>query len=795
MRDEFEPRSVTMGGNIAAKNYTMEASPKAFKALMGGLYSWPEAAAVRELCTNAFDSHVEAGKRDVPFEVHLPTYDDPYFRVRDYGVGMSREVATEVTTTFFRSTKEDSNEAVGRHGLGCKVPLAISDTMTLVVYTGTERWTFITTLDENHKPQQVEFEPVPDDSERGVEFSFPVDASRFDSFANAATLIFQGFDVQPVFTGGDPAPMNQASVIYETEGFRIYDLQPSYRKVETAYARQGCVLYPLDIDAIRSAQIDGVYGDEGRVTEEEEWVLSTTAEIDFDIGELSVPLSREGLEYNKRTLANIIRKVKSIHERAVEYVKSTLKGVRSPVQLHKALRNARDIVPSFDVKPVNMGRFKITTRRITTTVKTGQTYFLKEKPLFYVLRRTSGRYLKMDLLPKTLEITPTSKTFYYFKPTSKNRAFISKINYAMEGVYGRKAVDYIFVIPHEVGSPAFKRAHVLLGRPDLSEMTDVATLPSKTRSSAGFANPPETLKVNRPFYTTKRTFVDEDFDPANGGVFIRSKGSEFLNHDETGSLGLGTNQLVEMMQILKKAGKLTNPLTGEDVDEIVIFNGRHQKVIDSVEEGSWVNILDLIKQHQEEVVSEVCQDYYTASEHRDFNRSLSQNSVYFPVAVLSMLYYNDLMSFDMPNTHEKLNKIRYLQAVAFVPSNYLFNELSEKYEFCSRADSIFKTDYVKRAWDDFVATRLSMKDVEDMLADIAQDLKDRFPSLGLIFEAARQGENYSTWSLRDVINKNFDENTTAIVETMKILDNERRMVDNPPQLMFSPTRSNQEEVA
>ena len=112
-------------------NYTIEATAKAFSILSDGLYANKIKAVVRELSTNAYDSHIDAGKPDVPFEVHLPNSMEPHFSIRDFGTGLSHEDCMNLYTTYFRSNRTDSNKAVGCMGLGSKSPFAYNDSFTV----------------------------------------------------------------------------------------------------------------------------------------------------------------------------------------------------------------------------------------------------------------------------------------------------------------------------------------------------------------------------------------------------------------------------------------------------------------------------------------------------------------------------------------------------------------------------------------------------------------------------------------------------------------------------------------
>src|SRR5687768_10932663 len=68
---------------LVSQEFRIKASRKAFEILSGNLYSNKLAACVRELSTNAVDSHVMAGKPTDPIIVHLPNSLEPYFSVKD----------------------------------------------------------------------------------------------------------------------------------------------------------------------------------------------------------------------------------------------------------------------------------------------------------------------------------------------------------------------------------------------------------------------------------------------------------------------------------------------------------------------------------------------------------------------------------------------------------------------------------------------------------------------------------------------------------------------------------------
>src|ERR1041385_4921102 len=123
---------VELGGNeFQPQAFQIAASAEAFAILSDGLYNDKIKAIIRELSCNAYDSHVAAGKKDIPFDLHLPTPLEPYFSVKDYGVGMSHEQVMELHTTYFGTNKSKSNDFVGALGLGSKSPFCYTDGFTV----------------------------------------------------------------------------------------------------------------------------------------------------------------------------------------------------------------------------------------------------------------------------------------------------------------------------------------------------------------------------------------------------------------------------------------------------------------------------------------------------------------------------------------------------------------------------------------------------------------------------------------------------------------------------------------
>jgi hypothetical protein len=138
-----EHEAIEAGGLGDGGAFTIAASSKAFEILSSNLYQNKTLAVIREITCNAVDAHTMVGAPISDIKVHLPTYADPVFYVRDRGPGLSHDDVLSLYTTYFRSTKDRDNTQIGGFGLGSKSPFAVADQFTVTSWHAGEKRTYV----------------------------------------------------------------------------------------------------------------------------------------------------------------------------------------------------------------------------------------------------------------------------------------------------------------------------------------------------------------------------------------------------------------------------------------------------------------------------------------------------------------------------------------------------------------------------------------------------------------------------------------------------------------------------
>ena len=303
------PVSIVGGGE--SSNFRIAMNAKAFRVLSDNLYQDKIGSIVRELSCNAADSHTMAGVTK-PIAIHVPDQFEPWFTVRDFGIGLSPDSIANVFCVYFESTKDQSNDSIGAFGLGAKTPFAYSDQFSVIsIFNGVKRSysasigaSGMPTIDLMHEGETTDG--------NGVEIRMAVKEGDFNRFITAVKQQLRFFPVKPEISNfkGDFEFQAENEALFETPNVKVFK-QAGYGA--RVHIIQGPVGYPLDFAQVQT-----------HLDTDEQTFLRTLQEVGgnlyFKIGEIGVTASREGVEYNAHTIASLKAKITLAHSEIVAWI-------------------------------------------------------------------------------------------------------------------------------------------------------------------------------------------------------------------------------------------------------------------------------------------------------------------------------------------------------------------------------------------------------------------------------------------------------------------------------------------
>lgn len=285
---------------------------------LADLYSNRELACIREYSTNARDSHIEAGKADVPIEVTLPSAMHPYFTVKDFGIGMSEDTLKNRYTQFGDSSKRDSDDYNGMLGFGCKSAVAYTHTFTVTAVKDGRKTVAVITRKPDYsivlkvvlsidtmEPNSVEVQiPVHNASE------FEVKAKDFYRFWPTGTVLVN--QKQPEWAVGD----------------KIADDLYYYPQSGKSYVVMGSVGYQIvNPEALFPSGMNRI---------------SFVAYVPN--GAVEFTPNREALKYSEHTKAALHKIITDFSAQAIQTAKDEIDGAKTHWEAYAAWSNWKKII-------------------------------------------------------------------------------------------------------------------------------------------------------------------------------------------------------------------------------------------------------------------------------------------------------------------------------------------------------------------------------------------------------------------------------------------------------------------
>ena len=435
---------VHSAGINSANQFTIAQTSKMFKILSDSLYSDKVMAVIRELSTNAYDSHISA-KNPRPFLVKLPTAADPNFSVRDYGTGLSQKDMEHLYTTYGASNKNDSNDFVGCLGLGSKSPFAYTKSFTTTSYFNGTQYTYIAAIDDAGVPTLNLIHSCETDEPNGLEISFAVKQHDFHEFSSKAIRIFHYFKMKPTIVGGVnfdfQSEYGSRNIVIDGDGWRVCrfnngNIFPNmhHRINSGVVAIMGNIAYPVEAENLigeekvetpdhiakwnRAFNKADIASWKSFVSEVIDHGLYL--EMDFGIGELEMDVSREGLQYTKSVVKTLRQKTQEIFVQLKDMFSDKIAQAKSKVEAISTYYDMNDLAGGWGV-----GAKWTDANGKIHDINSGEDieYKLKKSKNLYVFNYRTAGYRSRRMIYLTDKIhheTLTGKGQQYWNRTKKN---------------------------------------------------------------------------------------------------------------------------------------------------------------------------------------------------------------------------------------------------------------------------------------------------------------------------------------------------------------------------------------
>lgn len=324
---EAEPVEIVGAGR--ERGFGITCNAKMYDLLMKKLYSDKVRAIVRELSSNAWDSHCEAKNKDTAFRIHLPTKYEPWFTIRDYGTGMSKDTVNKVYTQLGESTRSESNDYIGAFGLGSKTPFSITKNFNVTSYIDGKANQYLCYLNSDGAPAYKLAHSSNTDEPNGVEIHIPVTTDLITKFAADCQDLLRWFKPRP-----EGVAFIEHTVLAETDKYILFE-KSSYGGVLL-----GSVFYSLHSS----------YNEFSSNSDHINTLLSNKRIVlKMPIGTLEVTASREELHFSDKTKEALNKVCEEVNETiASDYLIKFDNPDLTPLEVKKMLKDIEDNV-SFSI--------------------------------------------------------------------------------------------------------------------------------------------------------------------------------------------------------------------------------------------------------------------------------------------------------------------------------------------------------------------------------------------------------------------------------------------------------------
>lgn len=316
-------KDIEIQGDLGGESYDMEIDENAlshFMKVLTDIYSDIKAAIVREYTSNALDSHIDANQTR-PIEVTTPNNLSPYFIVKDFGTGMSKDDIVKTFRKYGASTKRNSNKTTGRIGIGAKSALAYTNSFNVASVKDGKKILVVVSYN-NAGIGTTEIVSESDTTEEnGVTITIPVNDRYDHQYFKDKAILFQKYAKRGIMLVDGKESDHKIEMLSDHIG--IYPDRGYYTKDMVV---MGNVAYPINEytydDALHNYQV--IYY--------------------VDMGEVQFTPSREELQTTTKTIETLKKYRELLVEQMVPKIQAEVDACTSYTQAyHKAQSNMSSV--------------------------------------------------------------------------------------------------------------------------------------------------------------------------------------------------------------------------------------------------------------------------------------------------------------------------------------------------------------------------------------------------------------------------------------------------------------------
>jgi hypothetical protein len=522
--------------SFSENTFKIRATGKAFRILSSGLYSDKTRAILRELGTNAADSHIMAGCPTKPFRVHLPNNLEPFFSIRDFGTGLSSTDIEGIYTTYFESNKTRSNDVTGCLGLGSKSPFSYTDSFTVTSWFNGTKYVYTAFINEHGIPSVAKLLEEATQEPNGLEVQFPVKSVDFSSYAAKAKEVYTYFSVRPEIVG--------TNVIYE-------DKVPTYTgsnwqlfKNDSGISNvlvMGNVAYPIDLHEAEC--YNSLFN-------------SVAIRINCPIGAAEMTASRESLEYTDLTKTTIKQAVNEALDRWTALILDDL--AKQPTYWDACVFYKHN---SLWIKKGTTWQGREV--KVNITLSKGYTGS--------ICKSKYGDKVKYSINQTTFEVNAGNSIMLVDDDLPRGTK-LRVMKFVREANYNK---PYVFIVKQ----PDCDALAIELDLP-AGKVIKASTLPKVKYNKTGNAGKKFVYRFNKAGYKKRDYWTPQELKNVSGGTYVKL---DMYDIEHYGS----TYKLEQVMRVLEAAGT-----------QVELYGVRKSSLKKVINNSAWVPLQDVVRKVQ-----------------------------------------------------------------------------------------------------------------------------------------------------------------------------------------------------